>query len=370
MDRPLRRARDSYTEQVQIIMPQHVNGAQRLFGGQRGSTWRGSTWPPASAVAARGAHRGGVGVERDHGLSGAGWTTGGTGLALETEEERAESGSLRGAVHADVLSPSGVRSGRHGGGSFALAARRAKAPKSSPLDGGFEEPAWRCAFCGYPGGSRLRRAPQRPLRHPRRRAPVNRAFLARGWKAAAESAGDGAGGGKAPALDENHAPPSRLPHPRRVPHGRHQALAGVACGAASTSSERRQERAAATSWAYWTAASSPPCPAGSSGRTLRAPGERRAVLALSGPAGGGGGLTPSSSPRFAPRLSDPENAVLQSPGARGGGPACQTAWSSACPPHRLRSRPESGKASLYDSRAVTERFLRACLGWVRYKPRA
>ena len=34
MDRPLRRARDSYTEQVQIIMPQHVNGAQRLFGGQ------------------------------------------------------------------------------------------------------------------------------------------------------------------------------------------------------------------------------------------------------------------------------------------------------------------------------------------------
>ena len=25
MDRPLRRARDSYTEQVQIIMPQHVN---------------------------------------------------------------------------------------------------------------------------------------------------------------------------------------------------------------------------------------------------------------------------------------------------------------------------------------------------------
>ncbi len=34
MDRPMRRARDSYTEQVQIIMPQHVNGAQRLFGGQ------------------------------------------------------------------------------------------------------------------------------------------------------------------------------------------------------------------------------------------------------------------------------------------------------------------------------------------------
>ena len=34
MDRPLRRARDSYTEQVQIIMPQHVNGAHRLFGGQ------------------------------------------------------------------------------------------------------------------------------------------------------------------------------------------------------------------------------------------------------------------------------------------------------------------------------------------------
>ena len=34
MERPLRRARDSYTEQVQIIMPQHVNGAQRLFGGQ------------------------------------------------------------------------------------------------------------------------------------------------------------------------------------------------------------------------------------------------------------------------------------------------------------------------------------------------
>ena len=33
MDRPLRRARDSYTEQVQIIMPQHVNGAHRLFGG-------------------------------------------------------------------------------------------------------------------------------------------------------------------------------------------------------------------------------------------------------------------------------------------------------------------------------------------------
>ncbi len=30
----MRRARDSYTEQVQIIMPQHVNGAQRLFGGQ------------------------------------------------------------------------------------------------------------------------------------------------------------------------------------------------------------------------------------------------------------------------------------------------------------------------------------------------
>ena len=34
MERPMRRARDSYTEQVQIIMPQHVNGAQRLFGGQ------------------------------------------------------------------------------------------------------------------------------------------------------------------------------------------------------------------------------------------------------------------------------------------------------------------------------------------------
>ena len=34
MDRPMRRARDSYTEQVQIIMPQHVNGVQRLFGGQ------------------------------------------------------------------------------------------------------------------------------------------------------------------------------------------------------------------------------------------------------------------------------------------------------------------------------------------------
>ena len=34
MDRPMRRARDSYTEQVQIIMPQHVNDAQRLFGGQ------------------------------------------------------------------------------------------------------------------------------------------------------------------------------------------------------------------------------------------------------------------------------------------------------------------------------------------------
>ena len=29
-----RRVRDSYTEQVQIIFPQHVNGAQRLFGGQ------------------------------------------------------------------------------------------------------------------------------------------------------------------------------------------------------------------------------------------------------------------------------------------------------------------------------------------------
>ena len=31
-------------------------------------------------------------------------------------------------------------------------------------------------------------------------------------------------------------------------------------------------------------------------------------------------------------------------------------------PTKLRS------VSLYDSRAVTERFLRACLGWVRYKP--
>ena len=48
MDRPLRRARDSYTEQVQIIMPQHVNGAQRLFGGQL------MAWiDVAAAVAAR-----------------------------------------------------------------------------------------------------------------------------------------------------------------------------------------------------------------------------------------------------------------------------------------------------------------------------
>ena len=48
MDRPLRRARDSYTEQVQIIMPQHVNGAHRLFGGQL------MAWiDVAAAVAAR-----------------------------------------------------------------------------------------------------------------------------------------------------------------------------------------------------------------------------------------------------------------------------------------------------------------------------
>ena len=48
MDRPLRRARDSYTEQVQIIIPQHVNCAQSLFGGQLMS------WiAVASAVAAR-----------------------------------------------------------------------------------------------------------------------------------------------------------------------------------------------------------------------------------------------------------------------------------------------------------------------------
>ena len=48
MDRPLRRARDSYTEQVQIVMPQHVNGAHRLFGGQL------MAWiDVAAAVAAR-----------------------------------------------------------------------------------------------------------------------------------------------------------------------------------------------------------------------------------------------------------------------------------------------------------------------------
>lgn len=34
MERPMRRVRDSYTEQVQIVMPQHVNGVNRLFGGQ------------------------------------------------------------------------------------------------------------------------------------------------------------------------------------------------------------------------------------------------------------------------------------------------------------------------------------------------
>lgn len=34
MERPVKRVCDSYTEQVQIIFPQHVNGASRLFGGQ------------------------------------------------------------------------------------------------------------------------------------------------------------------------------------------------------------------------------------------------------------------------------------------------------------------------------------------------
>ena len=52
MDRPLRRARDSYTEQVQIIMPQHVNGAHRLSVGY---------------LAHRDAHGG---AARDHGLRG------------------------------------------------------------------------------------------------------------------------------------------------------------------------------------------------------------------------------------------------------------------------------------------------------------
>jgi len=34
MERAQKRVSDSYTEQVQIIFPQHVNGTQRLFGGQ------------------------------------------------------------------------------------------------------------------------------------------------------------------------------------------------------------------------------------------------------------------------------------------------------------------------------------------------
>ena len=34
MDRAMKRVGDSYTEQVQIIFPQHGNGMCRLFGGQ------------------------------------------------------------------------------------------------------------------------------------------------------------------------------------------------------------------------------------------------------------------------------------------------------------------------------------------------
>ena len=29
-----KRVRDSFTEQVQILMPSHINGTDRLFGGQ------------------------------------------------------------------------------------------------------------------------------------------------------------------------------------------------------------------------------------------------------------------------------------------------------------------------------------------------
>ncbi len=34
MQRPVKHVRDSRTEQIQIIMPQHINGYNRLFGGQ------------------------------------------------------------------------------------------------------------------------------------------------------------------------------------------------------------------------------------------------------------------------------------------------------------------------------------------------
>ena len=33
-ERPLKRVEDSRTEQVQILMPEHINGTRRLFGGK------------------------------------------------------------------------------------------------------------------------------------------------------------------------------------------------------------------------------------------------------------------------------------------------------------------------------------------------
>ena len=34
-ERPAKRVSDSRTEQIQILMPQHINGMGRLFGGER-----------------------------------------------------------------------------------------------------------------------------------------------------------------------------------------------------------------------------------------------------------------------------------------------------------------------------------------------
>lgn len=34
MERPMKRVRDSYSEQIQIVLSPHVNGNMRLFGGQ------------------------------------------------------------------------------------------------------------------------------------------------------------------------------------------------------------------------------------------------------------------------------------------------------------------------------------------------